>query len=75
MISVNHAKLVSGDYGYELEFAPFLSGDASDEDYLELGWKKIVVNKPKDVDENRFNVVQSGYKETAKLLSATWSIA
>lgn len=74
MISTTHAKMISSDSGYNLEFAPLLSADSSDEEYLSLGWKKIVINYPKDIDESRFTVVQNGYKETAKLLSATWSI-
>ena len=74
MISTKHAKLISSDCGFELKFAPLLSGDATDEDYLALGWKKIVINRPKDIDESKFTVVQDGYIETTNLLSAAWSI-
>ena len=74
MISTKYAKLISRGQGFELEFAPLLSGDTTDADYLSLGWKKIVINPPVDVDQEKFFVIQNGYKETSKFLSATYDI-
>ena len=38
------------------------------------GWKKIVINPPADVDQEKFFVIQNGYKETSKFLSAIYDI-
>lgn len=51
MVNINYAKLViNGTSGIGLIFSLLLPEGSTDEDYLELGWKKIVLTNPPEYD-------------------------
>ena len=64
MFDDRHAKLTTTNGGFLLEFATKLSDGSTDEDYLELGWKKLVITDPPNVDPSLFVVSEDGYDET-----------
>ena len=74
MFDDRHAKLTTTNGGFLLEFATKLSDGSTDEDYLELGWKKLVITDPPNVDPSLFVVSEDGYDETETQLVTKWKI-
>ena len=61
MVNITYAKL--NDARGAIIFAPMLPEGSTDQDYLALGWKKIVNDRPV-VDETLFKVIEKWYDET-----------
>ena len=71
MVNIKYAKL--NDTRSAIIFAPMLPEDSTDQDYLALGWKKIVNDRPA-VDESRFKVINKWYDETDSELVMQYEI-
>ena len=71
MVNIKYAKL--NDTRSAIIFAPMLPEGSTDQDYLALGWKKIVNDRPV-VDETRFKVISKWYDETDSELVMQYEI-
>ena len=71
MVNIKYAKL--NDARSAIIFAPMLPEGSTDQDYLALGWKKIVNDRPV-VDETRFKVINKWYDETDSELVMQYEI-
>ena len=74
MVNINYGKIIVTGKTYILKFAPYLGDEATSEDYLALGWKKIVQTAPPIYDSNIQNLFSDGYEETDTQLIQKWKV-
>lgn len=74
MTNLKYGKIECINSNFNLKFAPLLPEGSTDEDYLELGWKKIVLTNPPEYDLQTQYAFQNGYDETDTQLVSKWKI-